>query len=124
MAYTAFARSAPAAGGIESALSSRVRVEGMHRVVVLRGEADFSTTSVLCGVLARVIALPDGDVVVDLAELAFIDTAAVRALAVGQRLLGRRGRGMALRSPSRLVARVLDYGGLSGLVEGGEGAQR
>ena len=88
-------------------------------MVVLRGEAAAST-SVLCGTLSRVIAFGAGDVVIDLSELEFINSATVRALAVGQRLLERRGRELTLRSPPRPAARMLHTFGLTDLIEAGE----
>ena len=57
---------------------------------------------------------------IDLAEAEFIDTAAVRVLAVGHQLLDERGRTLTFRSPSRLAARVLHMFGLTELIEGRE----
>ena len=94
-----------------------VRAEGTCTVVVLRGEADFSTTSVVSDVLSWVIAWRSGDVVIDLAELEFIDSATVDALAEGQQLLEHHGRMMTIRSPSGLAARVLNVFGLTDLIE-------
>ena len=110
--------------GRRSALATPVvRVEGTRTVVALRGEADFSTRPFMSDVLSRVIALRAGDVVIDLAEVKFIDTATVRVLAVGQQLLDRRGRKLTFRSPSRLAARVLHSFGLTDLIEARQGAQ-
>jgi anti-anti-sigma regulatory factor len=67
--------------------------------------------------LSRVIASQSGDVVIDMAEAEFIDTATVRVLAVGQQLLADRGRRLTFRSPSRLTARVLHLFGLTDLIE-------
>ena len=97
-----------------------VHTKGARAVVVLRGEADVSSRAVLCEVLSRVIASGAGDVVVDLAEVTFIDTAGVRALATAQQLLDRGGRRLTFRSPSRLALRVLDVFGLTDLVDAPE----
>jgi anti-anti-sigma factor len=94
-----------------------VRVEGTRSVVVLRGEADSSNKAALSDVLSRVIASLSGDVVIDMAEAEFIDTATVRVLAVGRQLLGDQGRKLTFRSPSRLTTRVLHLFGLTHLIE-------
>jgi len=98
-------------------LTAVVREEGTRTLVVLRGEADISTTCVPADVLAWVTARRTGDVVVDLGELEFIDSATVRLLAEGQQLLERQGRTMTFRSPSRLAARVLNVFGLADSIE-------
>ncbi len=104
-------------------LTAVVREEGKRTVVVLRGEADMSTTSVPSDAMSWVIASRTGDVVIDLAELEFIDSATVHVLADAQQLLERVGRTMTFRSPSRLAARVLDVFGLSDLIEDREEVQ-
>jgi anti-anti-sigma factor len=118
MTLTVLRPSARTARSFRLALTTPVvHAEGKRTVVVLRGEADVSTRPVLCDVLSRVIALGAGDVVIDLAEVEFIDTATVRALAVGQQSLDGQGRKLTFRSPSRLAARMLDLFGLADLIE-------
>ena len=103
--------------GVRSARTPTVRGEGTSTVVVLRGESDFSTTSVLSDVLSRVITLWSGDVVIDLADAEFIDSSTVGVLAAAQESLDRQQRKLTFRSPSRLAARVLQVFGLSDLIE-------
>jgi anti-sigma B factor antagonist len=91
--------------------------EGDATVVALRGEADLFTLSVISDVLVSVIADHDGPVVVDLAEIAFIDSGSIRVLARAAEFLGDRGRELTLRSPSRIVVRMLTLLGLSHLIE-------
>jgi anti-anti-sigma factor len=67
-----------------------------------------------------VIALRSGDVVIDLSEAEFMDSATVRVLAVCEQLLDRRDRRLAIRSPSRLTAHVMDLFGLTDLIEARE----
>jgi anti-anti-sigma factor len=114
------------AGTAHDVLSPRtvpvIRSEGTRTVVVLRGEADCYNRPVLAGLLSRVIASASGDVLIDMAEAEFIDTATVRVLATAQQLLGDRGRRLTFRSPSRLTARVLHVFGLTNLIEDREGA--
>jgi anti-anti-sigma factor len=94
-----------------------VHAEGRRTVIDLWGEWDLSSRQVLSEALSRVIALPSGDVVIDLAEAKFIDTVTVRVFAASQQMLDRHGRKLTFRSPSRLAARVLDVFGLSDLIE-------
>ncbi len=94
-----------------------VRVEAARTVVALRGEADWSTNAILSDALARVIASRAGDVVIDLGELEFIDTATVRVLATAHHLLAMQGRTLAVRSPSRLGRRVLELFALTDVIE-------
>jgi anti-anti-sigma factor len=98
-------------------LDPTVRVEGPRTVVALRGEADISTRPVLSDVLSLVIATRTGDVVIDLAELEFIDSATVRLLATAHQLLDRHDRKLTFRSPSRLAVRVLAVFELTRLIE-------
>jgi anti-anti-sigma factor len=101
-----------------------VHAEGTRSVVAIRGEADISTRQDLCEVLCRVTADGTGDVVVDLANATFIDTAIVRVLATAQQLLHRQDRILTLRSPSRLATRVLAVLGLTDLIETEEPVRR
>lgn len=91
--------------------------EGTGLVVVLRGEIDVTARPFLCRVMSGVIACGVGDVIVDLANVTFVDTAFVRVLAIAQRLLERDSRRLTVRSPSRLPLRVLEIFGLTSLVE-------
>ena len=116
MALTIVPTSAPSVRG-RSSPNATVREEGTGTVVVLRGDVDFSTASVLSATLSRVIVLRSGDVAVDLAQLEFIDTAGVRVLMACRQMLDRDGRSMTLRSPSSLAARILRVFALSDLVE-------
>jgi anti-anti-sigma factor len=116
--------SARAARSLRSALmSSTVHSEGRRIVVALRGEADVSTRPVISDVLSRVIAMRSGDVVIDLAQLDFIDTATVRVMAEAQRLLDVCGRTLTFRSPSRLAVQVMAVFGLTHLIEVREDAR-
>jgi anti-anti-sigma factor len=94
-----------------------VHAERRGTVIALRGEADVSTRRALSDVLSRVIASRSGDVVIDLAQTTFIDTAIVRTLSEGRQLLVRQGNNLSFRSPSRLAARVLQVFGLTHLIE-------
>ncbi|MDQ1376881.1 MAG: hypothetical protein QOE15_1054 [Acidimicrobiaceae bacterium] len=121
MRYSMVRPSAHGAQNLRPALTiSPERTEGNDILVVLLGEADLSSRYALSDTLSRVIASGDADVVIDLAQAQFLDSATARVLAECQTLLDRRGRKLTLRSPSKLAARVLDMFGLTGLIERGE----
>jgi len=103
-------------------MTAAAHVEGRRTAVILRGEADSSATVALADVLSWVTAWRSDDVVVDLAELTFIDAAAVGVLAECRRLLEHDGRRMTLRSPSKLAVRLLRKSALADRIEaaGGE----
>jgi anti-sigma B factor antagonist len=103
--------------GAHDVLTGQIDQEGTRTIVVLQGEADFSTALVLSDVLARGVGAGVGDVVVDLSGLEFIDTGATRVLeAAGQRLQ-RVGRKLTLRSPNSVATRVLETFGLTAMIE-------
>jgi anti-anti-sigma factor len=86
-------------------------------VVALRGEADVSAGQALSDVLSQVTASRSGDVVIDLSQTTFIDTAIVRILSDERDLVVRQGNTLTFRSPSRLAARLLEVFGLTDLIE-------
>ena len=97
-------------------LGLSVRADGATTVLALRGEADVAGLAVLVEAFARITADGTGDVVVDLSQVEFIDTATVRAVLGARVLLAGDGRQLTLRSPSRVAARVLARFGLTHLV--------
>lgn len=96
-------------------LAATVFTEGEVTVVALRGEADRATLHIVRDALADVIAEGQGDVVVDLAQTDFIDTAALRTVLRARETLGGSGRLLTLRSPSRIAGRLLGVFGLGHL---------
>ena len=102
--------------GAPDMLTSQVATEGARTVLVLRGEADFSAVSALSDALAGAIS-SGTDVVIDLAELAFIDTAAVRVLAAAQQRLAHRGRTLTFRAPNSVAERMLEMFRLTAVIE-------
>jgi anti-anti-sigma factor len=88
-------------------LAVTVFADGALTVVALRGDADLATVHVIRDALADVIADGQGDVVVDLAETEFMDTAALRVVLRARETLGGTGRHLTLRSPSRSSGRLL-----------------
>jgi anti-anti-sigma regulatory factor len=87
-------------------------------VIVPRDQPDLFARSHLSDLLARLIAGDTGNVVVDLSEADFIDTASYFTLAAAARLLDRKDRQLTFRSPSNLATRVLNLFGLGDRIEG------
>ena len=86
-------------------------------VVWLRGEHDVSTVAALSQTMARAIALDDGDLVIDLSGVQFMDAATVGIIIRLRDFLELQSRSLALRVPSPCAARVLDICDLAELLE-------
>ncbi len=97
-------------------LGVSVAAEGEGTVVCLRRDADICTLPAIVRVLAEVTANRTGNVVVDLSETEFIDTAALRSVLRARATLASEGRDLQLRAPSRTTRRALALFGLSGIV--------
>jgi anti-anti-sigma factor len=80
------------------------------REVHVVGELDASTTETLAEAL-DVPLKEDGDLVLDIAGLTFIDSAGIRLILIASQLLGDRGS-VVLRSPTRMVRRVIALTGV------------
>jgi len=98
-------------------LAATVSTDGEVTVVALRGEADRATLHIVRDALADVIADGVGDVVVDLAQTEFMDTAALRTVLSARETLEGAGRHLTLRSPSRSAGRLLGVFGLGHLAD-------
>jgi anti-sigma B factor antagonist len=95
-------------GGRSPLRASISRADGAV-VVALAGELDLATAAGLRRRLADVVRVdpPPAKVVLDLAQLGFVDASGISVLLSAQRALAARGGTMVLRSPSRLVKRVV-----------------
>jgi anti-sigma B factor antagonist len=93
-----------------TALSIETSRENGTMVVRLAGELDVADAPRLDGVLVGFDGLP---VVIDLSALEFVDSS---GLAVFVRA-HNAGRGLRLRSPSRIVGRALEVSGLDQVLE-------
>ena len=100
---------------ITMGLTATVFADGAATVVALRGDADRATLHIVRDALAGVIANGQGDVVVDLAQTEFMDSAALRAVLSARENLAGTGRRLTVRSPSRSAARLLGVFGLGHL---------
>jgi anti-anti-sigma factor len=85
-------------------------------VVCLRGEHDLSTTAELSATVARATALGDGDVVLDMSRVEFMDASTAGVVARMHEVLQRRSRSLVVRSPSTRARLVLDLCDLADLI--------
>ena len=91
--------------------------EGRRMVVALGGEQDMSTATGVAEALAGAAALGDGDVVLDLSGVTFMDAAIVGALLAARNDLRSQARALTVRVPSRQARSVLGMCGLTGLID-------
>jgi anti-sigma B factor antagonist len=97
-------------------LTVTVTVAATQALLFVRGEVDFFSVPELYDALDAIIEAGHGEVTLDLSELAFIDASGLRVIAAAANRLGELGRGLALRSPSTMVQRMLDVTGLADLM--------
>jgi anti-anti-sigma factor len=90
---------------------------GLRVVISLEGELDSASLNSLVRQFDEAIAHADADVVVDLADVQFIGAAWIGTLVRSRAVLRAQDRDLTLRSPSRVVNRLLDLCGLSYLIE-------
>lgn len=86
-------------------------------VVSLRGELDAAALNSLVDTFDDAIAHDDSDVVVDLADVDFIGAAWIGTLVRSRATLRTQNRVLTVRSPSRVVYRLLDLCGLAYLID-------
>jgi anti-anti-sigma factor len=93
-----------------------VRFTGPNVVVAVCGALDALSSPDLGAVVDAVIDRGHQTVVLDVADLDFIDAAGLRVVAKGARLLALTGGALLLRAPSAMVLRLLAVTGMAGLV--------
>jgi anti-sigma B factor antagonist len=82
-------------------------------VVWVAGEHDGGTRARLSRALYEAGQLDDGDVIVDLSGVTFMDASTVGTLVGAGNLLRAQSRSLGLRSPSRAALRALELCGLA-----------
>jgi len=92
-------------------------VEGPTATVRVRGEVDVYTAPQLRERLYAVVGDRVPTVVVDLAEMTFIDSTGLGVIVGTLKRLREAGGELTLRSPSRSTRKVLDITGLTRIVE-------
>jgi anti-anti-sigma factor len=85
-------------------------------VVWLRGEYDISTEMVLSQTMAEAMSLDEGDLVVDVSGVTFMDAMTIGIIIRARNTLRLQSRSLTLRSPSGFAWRVLDVCGLTDLL--------
>jgi anti-sigma B factor antagonist len=98
----------------EQLVSIDVQRDGADAVVRIAGELDMYSEAQLQHAISEL----DGDndiraVVLDLSQTEFLDSSGLRAMLAAERRLQAQGRAMKLRSPSSLVARLLEVTSLA-----------
>jgi anti-anti-sigma factor len=93
------------------------RRERTRFVVALRGEHDLGTAASVADALARATTDNEGDLVVDLSRVSFMDAAIVTVIVRGRNDLRLRSRDLTLRDPSPFAERILDLCGLLGMID-------
>ena len=86
--------------------------ESSGTTLVVAGELDLATCEQLEWHIADADRDHDGDVVVDLAGVRFLDSCALRVLITAHVNLAERDRRLVLRRPSEVVTKVLTVAGL------------
>ena len=77
-------------------------------VVALHGEIDMTTADDICGVVDIAIRASYTDLVLDFADVTFMDSQGISALIVGRQAMEAAGGTLAIRNPSPSVRRVLE----------------
>jgi anti-anti-sigma factor len=78
-----------------------------YTLVVLTGEADVTNSDALWEVLDAEVAKQPRTLVIDLAELRFMDSSALHVILRANRTMDRHGGVLALARPGETVARIL-----------------
>ncbi len=90
-----------------------------HTIVALQGEFDAAAHNSLIATFDDAIARDDSDVVVDLAGVEFMGAGWIGTLVRRRASLEAQHREFTLRSPPRVLYRLLELCGLSYLIESG-----
>jgi anti-sigma B factor antagonist len=94
----------------EQGLSMVLHEAGVTPVLQLVGELDISSAPALRERLMQLLAA-DGDVIVDLSTLSFMDSSGISVLIVAHKRSAEKSRKLTLRSPRGSVAKVLEVSG-------------
>lgn len=84
-----------------------VKLDGETAILLLRGELDHVGAAILRSTLDVVIDQQPRSVVLDLADLLFMDAAGLEVFAAGARRLSLGGASLVIRTPSAMVRRLL-----------------
>jgi anti-anti-sigma factor len=84
-----------------------------HRMLCIAGQHDASTVASLSGELADAMMWDEGDLIVDLRGVEFMDSSTVAAFLRARTVVAARGRSLYLQSPSESPRRILDICGVA-----------
>lgn len=93
-----------------------IQAEDGEKVVPVRGEVDAYSAPQLRECLQEVVESSQRRVVVDVKDMAFIDSNGLGVLVASVKRLRRQGRSLTLRQPSRQTTKLLEITGLRKLV--------
>src|SRR5262245_53369534 len=100
-----------------------VRTGNGDLVLDLDGEFDMHEVEAFHRCIDGALASSDGAVLVDLADVTFIDSSAIQALLMARRGLADQGRELQVRHFTRPVARILNLAGVADLFNAGTDAE-
>ncbi|HSP01944.1 MAG TPA: STAS domain-containing protein [Acidimicrobiales bacterium] len=86
-------------------------------MVSIRGEFDLATRAYLSDTIDRAARLDDGDVVVDLSGVTFMDASTIGAIVDAHNRLRARARSLSVRAPLPRARRLFDVCDLGFLIE-------
>ncbi len=89
------------------------KLPGVH-IVALTGELDIATAE---GLAESLITVAGSVVVVDLAELSFMDCSGIAAMIIARNQITKDGNSLGLARPSGIVQRALEVIGLADWIE-------
>jgi anti-sigma B factor antagonist len=107
-----------------SAFQIDVRADGHGLLMVFGGELDMDAVPRLQGSLNGVIESTSGAVLVDLADVTFVDSSAISELLKARQTLLDQGRVLRVTGMSTIVARVFELTGLTDVFRGLDEAVR
>jgi anti-anti-sigma factor len=102
---------------LEDPLTISVSHEGDEALLVLKGELDPHTAPRLRDQIDQVAGDGASRIVLDLADLGFIDSSGLRVIISAHKQAAERGGRLVLRSPSPTARRLLDITGLLDHIE-------
>lgn len=102
---------AMAAESVENQLSVTTTQENDHTVVTVGGEVDAASSDALRTAIFDVIEAGQSSIVVDMSDVAFIDSSGLRVLIGGYKAAESAGGNLRVGSPSDAVVRLLEITG-------------
>lgn len=96
---------------------AHVGFHGTRTIVSLWGEHDLCTADQVARALGRAVDAGAGDIVIDLAQVSFLDASTLGPIAGTDGMLRQQTRSLWVRFPSRLTSRMLTVCDMTRLLE-------